>query len=181
MNHAIRLLTLSSLLLFASLPASADDGAVTLVSDDSSTNSLTLEKGESAKLVFARKAYIIGGSGNGASDPAILNFRIRIGDNTFSSGNIQTESGFTIAGPAVITLENMQPGTVVSNRGIATFEVKKIGTASLPAEVPQEAGSNFDVVLEQSSDLVNWTPANPGAYSGTETKRFFRTRIVKKP
>jgi hypothetical protein len=47
--------------------------------------------------------------------------------------------------------------------------------------VPQEAGSNFDVVLEQSSDLVNWTPANPGTYSGTETKRFFRTRIVKKP
>jgi hypothetical protein len=52
---------------------------------------------------------------------------------------------------------------------------------SHPAEVPHEAGSNFDVILEQSSDLVNWTPANPGTYSGTETKRFFRTRIVKKP
>jgi hypothetical protein len=64
--------------------------------------------------------------------------------------------------------------------GAATFKVTRAGTATPPAEVPQEAGSNFDVILEQSSDLVNWTPANPGSYSGTETKRFFRTRIVKK-
>lgn len=162
------------------MPASADEGTVTLVSDDSSTNSLTLEKGESAKLVFTRKAYIIGGSGDAVSSPEFLDFRIRIGDKTFSSGNQHGQSGLTIAGPAVITLENMQPGAASAARGIATFEVRKIGTASPPAQVPQEAGSNFDVILEQSSDLVNWTPANPGAYSGTETKRFFRTRIVKK-
>ena len=181
MIKSIRILTIASALLSMSMPASAAEVAVTLVSDDSSTNSLTLEKGESAKLVFTRKAYIIGGSGSGASDPEFLEFRIRIGDKTFSSGNQNGQSGLTIAGPAVITLQNMQGGAVDSNRGVATFEVKKVGTASPPAEVPQEAGSNFDVVLEQSSDLVNWTPANPGTYSGTETKRFFRTRIVKKP
>ena len=180
MHHTIRLITLASSLLFSSMPASADEGAVTLISDDSSTNSLTLEKGESAKLVFTRKAYIIGGSGIGATDPGSADFRIRIGDKTFSFANQSGGSLLTIAGPAVITLENMQGSAADSNRGIATFEVKKIGTASPPAEVPQEAGSNFDVILEQSSDLVNWTPANPGAYSGTETKRFFRTRIVKK-
>jgi hypothetical protein len=76
-----------------------------------------------------------------------------------------------IPGPAVITL---------AGSGVATFKVARAGTATPPAEVPQEAGSNFDVILEQSSDFVNWTPANPGSYSGTETKRFFRTRIVKK-
>jgi hypothetical protein len=73
------------------------------------------------------------------------------------------------------------PGQVqLFGGGAATFKVARAGTATPPAEVPQEAGSNFDVILEQSSDLVNWTPANPGSYSGTETKRFFRTRIVKK-
>ena len=181
MIHSIRILSLASALVLTSMPASGDEGAVTLISDDSNTNSLTLEKGESAKLVFVRKAYIIGGSGDGVSDPESLEFRIRIGEKTFSSGNMATESRFTIAGPAVITVQNMQAGAVNAYRGIATFEVKKIGIASPPAEVPQEAGSNFDVILEQSSDLVNWTPANPGTYSGTETKRFFRTRIVKKP
>jgi hypothetical protein len=181
MHHTIRLITLASSLLFSSMPASAEDeGSVTLVSNDSSTNSLTLEKGESAKLVFTRKAYIIGATGGGAANPGFVDFRIRIGDKTFSFANQTGGSGLTIAGPAVITLENIQLGFEDSERCIATFEVKKIGTASPPAQVPQEAGSNFDVILEQSSDLVNWTPANPGAYSGTETKRFFRTRIVKK-
>lgn len=181
MHHTIRLITLASSLLFSSMPAyAADEGSVTLVSDDSSTNSLTLEKGESAKLVFTKKAYIIGATGGGASSPEFVDFRIRIGDRTFSFANQAGGGGFTIAGPAVITLDNMQGSAADSNRGIATFEVKKIGTASPPAQVPQEAGSNFDVILEQSSDLVNWTPANPGAYAGTETKRFFRTRIVKK-
>ena len=85
-----------------------------------------------------------------------------------------------IAGPAVLSLMDRPTGDSQWYRNIVTFDVKRIGTASPPAEVPQEAGSNFDVILEQSSDLVNWTPANPGAYPGTETKRFFRTRIVKK-
>jgi hypothetical protein len=85
---------------------------------------------------------------------------------------------FQLAGPAVIRVLPYDENTATSH---ATFKVTRVGTASPPAEVPQEAGSNFDVVLEQSSDLVNWTPANPGTYSGTETKRFFRTRIVKKP
>lgn len=53
--------------------------------------------------------------------------------------------------------------------------------ASPPAGIPQEAGTTWNVILESSSDLLNWTPANPGEYSGTEPKRFFRTRMVKKP
>jgi hypothetical protein len=179
MHHTIRLVTLASSLLFSSMPASAaDEGAVTLVSDDSSTNSLTLEKGESAKLVFARHMFMEGTPDAGGTTSQVVDLRVRIGDKSFSLGSMAAGT-LTLAGPAVITVKNVQPGLVNSWRWVATFEVKKIGTASPPAEVPQEAGSNFDVVLEQSSDLVNWTPANPGAYSGTETKRFFRTRIVK--
>jgi hypothetical protein len=63
----------------------------------------------------------------------------------------------------------------------ATFTITRSGIASPPAEIPQEAGTTWDVILESSSDLVNWTAANPGVYSGTEPKRFFRTRMVKKP
>jgi len=91
------------------------------------------------------------------------------------------KENMVIAGPAVLTMTDRPTSESAIYRNIATFKVTRVGTASPPAEVPQEAGSSFDVVLEQSSDLVNWTPANPGTYSGTETKRFFRTRIVKKP
>jgi hypothetical protein len=65
--------------------------------------------------------------------------------------------------------------------GLATFTISRAGISSPPASIPQEGGTSWDVILESSSDLVNWTPANPGEYSGTEPKRFFRTRIVKKP
>jgi hypothetical protein len=62
-----------------------------------------------------------------------------------------------------------------------TFDIYRAGAPSNPVPIPQEAGSNFNVILEQSSDLINWTPANPGTYTGTEPKRFFGTRIVKLP
>jgi hypothetical protein len=84
-----------------------------------------------------------------------------------------------ISGPAQIAISvSSWPENLAF--ALATFDVTRVGTASPPAEIPQEAGSKFDVILEQSSDLLNWTPANPGEYTGTETKRFFRTRIVKK-
>ena len=82
-----------------------------------------------------------------------------------------------ISGPASIkVLDDVTGGAI---RYLATFDVTRVGSASPPACIPQEAGSTFNVILESSSDLVNWTPANPGSYPGLETKRFFRTRIVK--
>lgn len=162
------------------MPSSADDGTVTIVSDDSKTNSLTLAKGESAKLVFSSAGVAIAGTSPifGAAQGGVR-FLVNLGELSYKvSPDLKDQ--MVIAGPAVITLMERGTSDNAFYRNLATFEVKKIGTASPPAEVPQEAGSNFDVILEQSSDLVNWTPANPGAYSGTETKRFFRTRIVKK-
>jgi hypothetical protein len=181
MHRTIRLITLASSLLFSTMPASAaDDDTVTVISDDSKTNSLTLAKGESAKLVFSRAGVAIAGTNPifGASQGGVM-FLVSLGELSYKVTPDLREQ-MVIAGPAVVTLMERGTSDNAYYRNIATFEVKKIGTASPPAEVPQEAGSNFDVVLEQSSDLVNWTPANPGAYSGTETKRFFRTRIVKK-
>lgn len=153
---------------------------MTLVSDDPKTNTLTLAAGESAKLVFVRQMKIEGALDLGGSSTSALEFRIGVGDKFFPIGPVAA-GGLTLAGPSVIRINGVAPQLVNSWRGVATFEVTRVGIATPPAEVPQEAGSNFDVILEQSSDLVNWTPANPGTYSGTETKRFFRTRIVKKP
>jgi hypothetical protein len=82
-----------------------------------------------------------------------------------------------IAGPATIRIKAYNAG---GNKGIATFSITRAGLASPPAAIPQEAGTTWNVILESSSDLINWTPTNPGEYGGTEPKRFFRTRMVKK-
>jgi hypothetical protein len=52
----------------------------------------------------------------------------------------------------------------------------------LPANavvIPEDAGGQYQVILESSTDLLNWAVANPGTYGGSTPRRFFRTRIVK--
>jgi hypothetical protein len=45
--------------------------------------------------------------------------------------------------------------------------------------IPEDAGGQYQVVLESSTDLLNWAVANPGTYGGSTQRRFFRTRILK--
>jgi hypothetical protein len=44
--------------------------------------------------------------------------------------------------------------------------------------IPTSATGNVQIILESSSDLVNWIPSLPGAYGSTYTNRFFRVRAV---
>jgi hypothetical protein len=46
-------------------------------------------------------------------------------------------------------------------------------------EVPATP-SDINLVVEQSSDLVNWTAVTPGTFNGSTKKRFFRLRAVEK-
>jgi len=184
MHLTIRLIALACSLIITQISASSAEEYEMLISGDSETNTLTLAKGETAKLVYAQQ-FVAPGRPNDIQNwgPDGL-FHVTVRGKSFglraSNGNtsgLPSQAPIVIPGPATIQIQTIfGPGSA----SVATFAVTRIGTASPPAEVPQEAGSNFDVILEQSSDLVNWTPANPGSYSGTETKRFFRTRIVKK-
>jgi hypothetical protein len=87
---------------------------------------------------------------------------------------------FEIAGPASIELRSDSGETYA----IATFEVTRPASPSVTpsnaAVIPVDANGTFTVILESSTDLITWTAANPGDYSGNTVKRFFRTRIVKK-
>ena len=187
---------LAAALVLFTIPAAIADETVTLTwkrsasdADNAKTATIELGVGESIKALW-------GGVKSGGDNQTRNHTRVRLSftkeGETSTTTLVDSQVTYTptaqagglsvipfqLAGPAVISLIPLDSSTESIT---ATFTVTRVGTASPPAEVPQEAGSNFDVILEQSSDLVNWTPANPGAYSGTETKRFFRTRIVKKP
>jgi len=47
--------------------------------------------------------------------------------------------------------------------------------------IPENAKTNVSVILEQSTDLVNWTAANPGDFTPSSSKRFFRVRTANVP
>lgn len=60
-----------------------------------------------------------------------------------------------------------------------SLEPSVFGSNQMSIQVPATSNS-VDVVVEQSSDLVNWTPVAPGTFNGSTQKRFFRLRAVEK-
>jgi hypothetical protein len=88
---------------------------------------------------------------------------------------------FEVSGPVTITLNPFQTHI---DYAVATLEVTRPASPSVTpsnaAVIPVDANGTFNVILESSTDLITWTAANPGDYSGNTVKRFFRTRIVRK-
>ena len=69
----------------------------------------------------------------------------------------------------------------------ATFQITTPASANVvsnyvPADaivIPASATGSVQIILESSTDLVNWTAANPGTYGASSaTNRFFRVRAV---
>ena len=54
-------------------------------------------------------------------------------------------------------------------------------TAKYATVIPENAKTNVDVVLEQSTDLVTWTAVAPGQFAPSAQKRFFRLRSANVP
>ena len=42
--------------------------------------------------------------------------------------------------------------------------------------IPENSSGNVNIILEQSTDLVNWTAVDPGSFAPSTVKRFFRVR-----
>jgi len=62
------------------------------------------------------------------------------------------------------------------------YEIVDYGSSFVPlgaATIPSDAVGQFSVVMEQSTNLNNWSPALPGNYSAGGSGVFFRVRIVK--
>ena len=83
----------------------------------------------------------------------------------------------SLVGPATILAES------TGGFRLVTFRLKDntSTTQTVPTSavvIPTDATGPVDVILESSTDLVNWTQANPGTYGASTTKRFFRVRAV---
>jgi hypothetical protein len=69
-----------------------------------------------------------------------------------------------------------------ASEGFVTFRI--VGAEQAPSKkfatvIPENASGNVRIVLEQSTDLINWSSANPGVFSPSTSKRFFRVRSVE--
>lgn len=91
-----------------------------------------------------------------------------------------------IVGPATITIKNYDaPEDTPQFNSLLTLEMIRhptqtsITTPSTAVVIPEDATGLVQIILESSTDLVNWTAANPGTYGASTSKRFFRVRAVK--
>jgi hypothetical protein len=139
------------------------------------TSVLTLAAGESARV-----RYFLGAADSG--NPKI---EITAGGVTFPALQSSLSNPPEVAGPATVRLiPQSEAAGYIPSLYLMTLEVTRPASPSVTpsnaAVIPADANGTFTVILESSTDLITWTAANPGDYSGNTEKRFFRTRIVKK-
>lgn len=154
-------------------PLAALAEIVTLVSHGiPMSEPLVLKEGESAKLLHLL-------SSSSQSNYLEIQF---VADGPWVSFSPVTFNldNMAIAGPASIRVVKAQFATTA----MASFEVDRakepeILQPTAAAVIPEDENGQFQVLLESSTDTLNWSPAQTGTYGGGTTKRFFRTRIVK--
>jgi hypothetical protein len=99
----------------------------------------------------------------------------------------QVENLPTIAGPATITLVNttyIAATNIFSSLAVCTIQTSPASSTlpyspSAAVVIPNDNGGPVTIILESSTDLVNWTAALPGTYGTTSTNRFFRVRATR--
>ena len=86
-----------------------------------------------------------------------------------------------IAGPAIIALTTTNGvNTALSICTIQTSPASALTFApSSSVVIPNDGAGPVTIILESSTDLINWTAANPGTYGTTSSNRFFRVRAQR--
>jgi hypothetical protein len=115
---------------------------------------------------------------------AIVYFNYLNGGYTVYNSSGQTNIGLpiTYTGLTGISLTNSAGELVYSVS--ATFTILTPSTNAItytPANsvvIPTDAKGNVQIILQSSSDLVNWVSSMPGTYGSTYTNRFFRVIAV---
>lgn len=54
------------------------------------------------------------------------------------------------------------------------------GITSTAVVIPEDATGPVEIILESSTDMINWNRANPGSYGSSTANRFFRLRAEAK-
>jgi hypothetical protein len=87
-----------------------------------------------------------------------------------------------VVGPATISLS--YSNTSALGQSVLTFVTIQLTSSysfmpSSSVVIPNDGGGPITIILESSTDLINWTAANPGTYGTTTSNRFFRVRAQR--
>jgi hypothetical protein len=102
------------------------------------------------------------------------------------NSNVLPSNKITLQGPCKIRIQGR-------NHNYSTFyykmymdvlytiepKEKEAPSKKFATVIPENSENNVSIILEQSTDLINWSSANPGVFSPSTSKRFFRVRSVE--
>jgi len=88
-----------------------------------------------------------------------------------------------IGGVTKIRVGSSNAAAAVREGFYVTLSILKQGDQLLspPMVTPGSADAKYDITLETSTDMQNWSPTVPGEFLGNTGQRFFRVRAVVKP
>ncbi len=151
------------------------------VAGSSQTTSLSVGTGQVARIVTARLGFA------GAAF-TVGQVAVTVGNDNFTYGaddlaGVANPKGTagppTVVGPATITLSATVAGAGPS---FCTIELTSPAAQLMPSTavvIPADSGGPVNIILESSTDLINWTAALPGTYGTTTTNRFFRVKAER--
>jgi len=97
-----------------------------------------------------------------------------------ATNSLSVGVGLIIVGPATITLNSGLLNTALSLCTIQTSPASALTfTPSSSVVIPNDGAGPVTIILESSTDLINWTAAEPGTYGTTSSNRFFRVRAQR--
>lgn len=156
------------------------------------SSALTVPDGYQFKLIGATSIYGIYPRTDsdvwlGSSDYGL---RVKFGDSAwlplFNGGTGErVESMKSLTGPLEIRVKYRVDNSQPEQEAQMIYSLTPTSVASAPSQgpsntvvIPTNATGDVEIIMESSTDLVNWTSANLGTYSSDESNRFFRIRAV---
>jgi hypothetical protein len=182
-SHCLAILIIFFFSAFAGI---AKAQTITLVA----TNGLPSSYNFSTNQIIMINSFISSDAGSAGSATISFNngLKTQIGsyyyglnrDSTGGSGALS----MAFTGNAVFTGVTNISVVTASSKAVAalTFTITTPTVQSyIPANavvIPTDATGPVQIILESSSDLMNWTSSLPGTYGSTYTNRFFRVRAI---
>jgi hypothetical protein len=115
-----------------------------------------------------------------------IRLELKVDSNTwmtlFHNVGFNSSDKLTIHGPATLRFRGTSESYYGYNWASMLLqyqiiqEEKEAPSKKFATVIPENASGNIRVVLEQSTDLINWTTATPGVFAPSTSKRFFRVR-----
>jgi hypothetical protein len=77
-----------------------------------------------------------------------------------------------LSGPLTIKILSFQAYAYLLSYKVHSNNTNAINTTA----IPENTKSSVNVIMEQSTDLINWSTVLPGTFNPSDKKRFFRIR-----